>query len=32
LLVAQTALALAGPDRAQVLAQMVELLAGGSQR
>ena len=32
LLVAQTALALSGPDRAQVLGQLVELLAGGSQR
>jgi UTP--glucose-1-phosphate uridylyltransferase len=32
LLVAQTALALHGPDRAHVLAQMVELLADGSQR
>jgi len=32
LLVAQTALALSGPDRAHVLGQMVELLAGGSQR
>ena len=32
LLVAQTALALSGPDRAQVLSQLVELLAGGSQR
>jgi len=32
LLVAQMALALNGPDRAQVLAQMVELLADGSQR
>jgi UTP--glucose-1-phosphate uridylyltransferase len=32
LLVAQTALALSGPDRAHVLAQMVELLADGSQR
>jgi UTP--glucose-1-phosphate uridylyltransferase len=32
LLVAQTALALSGPDRAQVLAQLVELLAGGSPR
>jgi UTP--glucose-1-phosphate uridylyltransferase len=32
LLVAQTALALSGPDRAQVLAQLVELVAGGSQR
>jgi UTP--glucose-1-phosphate uridylyltransferase len=32
LLVAQTALALSGPDRAHVLGQMVELLAGGCQR
>jgi UTP--glucose-1-phosphate uridylyltransferase len=32
LLVAQTALALSGPDRAQVLGQLVELLAGGSPR
>jgi UTP--glucose-1-phosphate uridylyltransferase len=32
LLVAQTALALNGPDRAHVLTQMVELLADGSQR
>jgi UTP--glucose-1-phosphate uridylyltransferase len=32
LLVAQTALALSGPDRAQVLSQLVELLADGSQR
>lgn len=31
-LVAQMALALSGPDRAQVLAQLVELLANGSQR
>jgi len=30
--IAQTALALSGPDRPQVLAQLVELLAGGSQR
>ncbi|HTS65733.1 MAG TPA: sugar phosphate nucleotidyltransferase [Candidatus Acidoferrales bacterium] len=30
--VAQTALALSGPDRSHVLAQIVELLAGGSQR
>jgi UTP--glucose-1-phosphate uridylyltransferase len=32
LLVAQTALALSGPDRSQVLAQLVELLATGSPR
>jgi UTP--glucose-1-phosphate uridylyltransferase len=32
LLVAQMALALSGPDRAHVLAQMVELLAEGSHR
>ena len=32
LLVAQMALALSGPDRPQVLAQLVELLADGSQR
>lgn len=30
--VAQTALALSGPDRAHVLGQLVELLAGGSQQ
>jgi UTP--glucose-1-phosphate uridylyltransferase len=30
--VAQTALALSGPERAQVLTQLVELLADGSHR